>query len=184
MDSDDISSRNRLKEEFKALIDHRADIVGSNIEEFIDVPENIVSERVVPETDSEIKRYLKTRCPMNHTTVLFKKESVIESGGYRDFLYNEDYDLWIRMTEHRKNFYNIQKNLVKVRIGKEMYSRRGGIVYFKSEKKIQDYLKDKGIINLTTYLKNCTKRFIVQVLLPTKIRGYVFKKFARSHTND
>ena len=77
------------------------------------------------------------------------------------------------------NFANIDSNLVYVRVGKEMYQRRGGLKYFASEAKLQKYMLKNGVIGVGTYLINILKRFIVQVLLPNKIRGFVFKKLAR-----
>ena len=37
----------------------------------------------------------------------------------------------------------------------------------------------KKIISFATYFMNVNKRLVVQVLLPNKLRGWVFKKFAR-----
>lgn len=184
MDSDDISRPDRLELEYRALSAEDADIVGSNITEFIDEEGNIISKRKVPETDNSIKQYLKTRCPMNHMTVMFKKQSVLNAGGYEDFKYNEDYILWIKMYEKNMKFYNIQDTLVNVRVGKDMYARRGGIEYYRSEKAIQKYLRGHKIINHSTYISNCAKRFIVQVLVPSSLRGVLFRKFARSSASD
>ena len=69
--------------------------------------------------------------------------------------------------------------MCNVRVGKEMYQRRGGLKYFRSEKALQKFMKKNKIIGFGTYFVNVTKRFIVQVLLPNKLRGWVFKKFAR-----
>jgi hypothetical protein len=60
-----------------------------------------------------------------------------------------------------------------------MYNRRGGWKYFLSEYKMQNYMMRNGIIGPATWLINVSKRFIVQVLLPNKVRGIVFKRFAR-----
>ena len=62
---------------------------------------------------------------MNHVTVMFKKSSVLKAGNYIDWHYNEDYILWIKMLENNNKFYNIQKNLVNVRVGEDIYQRRG-----------------------------------------------------------
>lgn len=184
MDSDDISRPDRLELEYKTLTSEGVDIVGSNITEFINEEGNIISKRKVPETDTSIKQYLKTRCPMNHMTVMFKKQSVLNAGGYEDFKYNEDYILWIKMYEKNMKFYNIQDTLVNVRVGKDMYARRGGIKYYRSEKAIQKYLRGHKIINRSTYISNCAKRFIMQVLVPSGLRGVLFRKFARSSASD
>ena len=76
-------------------------------------------------------------------------------------------------------FANTGTVLVNVRIGEEMYRRRGGKRYFKSELFVQNYMLKNKVINIRIYLCNIIKRFIVQILLPNRIRGYVFRKFAR-----
>ena len=65
-------------------------------------------------------------------------------------------------------------------MGADMYRRRGGWRYFKSEAKLQKYMWKNGVIGFATFAVNVAKRLIVQVLLPNRIRGWVFKAFARS----
>jgi glycosyltransferase involved in cell wall biosynthesis len=179
MDSDDISRNDRIEKLYKKIVKEEYDIVGSNITEFIDDENNIVSIRTVPEKDTEIKKYLKKRCPMNHVSVIFKKESVLKVGNYESLLYNEDYLLWIKMAQAEMKFYNIQENLVNVRVGQDMYKRRGGKIYFRSEKKIQDYMLKNKIISIPIYVTNLIKRYILQVLMTNNMRQFVFQKFAR-----
>ncbi len=180
MDSDDISSPNRFEMQLSLFAkDASLAIVGGNITEFIGEPTNIVGKRVVPENNNDIKEYLKYRCPMNLVTVMFKKTLIESVGGFIDWFCEEDYYLWLRMYLAGMKFGNLSENLVNVRVGEEMYNRRGGVKYFKSEAKLQKFMLQNKIIGFVTYLSNVAKRFIVQVLLPNKIRGFVFKKFAR-----
>ncbi len=136
--------------------------------------------RIVPETDEDIKLYMKKRCPMNQVTVMFKKEDVAEVGGYIDWYCEEDYYLWIRLERAGKHFANIPENLVNVRVGEEMYQRRGGIKYFKSEAGIQRLMLKEKMIGFPQFIVNVGERLIVQVLMPNKLRGWVFQKFARN----
>ena len=117
---------------------------------------------------------------MNQVTVMFKHSDVKEVGGYIDWFWEEDYYLWLRLYLAGKKFANIQDVLCNVRVGKEMYQRRGGWKYFKSERALQKFMLKNKIIGFGTYFLNVAKRFIVQVLLPNKLRGWVFKKFART----
>ena len=179
MDSDDIAVNNRFELQLKKFKQNSVDICGGQIEEFVDEPSNTVGKRIVPETDRELKDFLKKRCPFNHVTVMYKKTAVVEAGNYQDWFWNEDYYLWLRMALKNNKFANLPETLVKVRVGKDMYARRGGSKYFKSEIGIQKLMLEKEIINKSTYISNCAKRFVVQVLLPNNIRAWVFKKFAR-----
>ena len=116
---------------------------------------------------------------MNQVTVMFRKKEVQSVGGYIDWYCEEDYYLWIRMALADMKFYNLPDVLVNVRVGNEMYQRRGGIKYFKSEAQIQKLMLSKGLISVPRYLINVGQRFVLQVLMPNKLRGFIFKMFAR-----
>lgn len=180
MDSDDVAVPYRFEEQLKVFENNPGiDIVGGDISEFVDVEDNVVAYRKVPKNHSEIKEYLKVRCPFNHMTVMYKKSAVMKAGGYLDLFWNEDYYLWIRMFEQNCKTANTGTVLVNVRTGKDMYKRRGGIRYYRSEKFLQDYMLKRKMIGFLTYISNLTKRLIVQVLIPASIRGWVFRNFAR-----
>ena len=181
MDTDDISKPNRCEKQLQAFDDDDSlDIVGGNINEFIGDVNNVVSKRNVPKNNGDIKEYMKKRCAFNHMTVMFKKSSVEDAGGYLDLFWNEDYYLWIRMWMNGAVFANTGTALVDVRVGNEMYQRRGGSKYFASEKKLQNYMLEHQMISFPTYFVNLSKRFIIQKLMPGKLRGWVFRKFARA----
>lgn len=180
MDSDDISVPDRFEKQLQAFEQHpEVSVVGGLINEFINEPENVVGRRLVPEKDEDIKHYMKSRCPMNLVTVMLKKDDVMAVGGYQDWYCEEDYYLWLRMAMAGYKFYNIQENLVNVRVGSEMYRRRGGKRYFLSEARLQRYMLDNHIIGYPRYVYNVAIRFILQVLMPNRIRGWVFRTFAR-----
>ncbi|MBQ9796923.1 MAG: glycosyltransferase [Clostridia bacterium] len=180
MDSDDIAVSQRFEIQLLEFQkDSELDIVGGYIEEFIESPENVVGKRFVALTDAQIKADLKKRCPMNHMTVMFKKNAVEAAGGYLTWHYNEDYYLWLRMALANRKFVNVSQTLVQVRVGEEMYQRRGGWKYFRSEAKLQKYMLDQKMIGFGTYVVNVSKRFAFQVLIPNKLRGFLYKKLLR-----
>lgn len=181
MDADDICTRNRFEMQIEAFHNYPdSDIVGGMITEFIDTPDNVVGRRIVPLEDSEIKEYMQRRCPMNLVTVMFKKSSIEKAGGFIDWYCEEDYYLWLRMALANMKFRNVNDVLVNVRVGKEMYQRRGGMKYFKSEAKLQKLMLDKKMIGFPRYLINVSERLVLQVLMPNKMRGFIFQKLARS----
>ncbi len=186
MDADDLSVPDRFEKQTGYFDRHpEVSAAGGWITEFVssDDPTDIsrkAGSRVVPEKDAEIREYIKKRCPMNHVTVMLKKDDAAKAGGYRDEYYqNEDYDLWIRLAAAGRKFGNIPCNLVNVRVGEEMYQRRGGWEYFKSETGLQKLMLSKKMITLPRFLINVGERLILQVLMPAKLRGWVFRKFAR-----
>jgi len=185
MDADDISVSDRFEKQLKCFEQNKdLSIVGGNIKEFINSVDNIIGIREVPQDDSEIRSYIKKRCPFNQMSVMFKRSEVEKAGGYLDWYCDEDYYLWLRMYLSGATFKNLKDCLVCVRVGEEMYQRRGGWKYFKSEAKLQGYMFNHGIINIVTYINNVAIRLILQVLMPNKLRGFIFKKFARKKVEN
>ena len=116
---------------------------------------------------------------MNFVTVMYRKSAINHVGGFIDWYCEEDYYLWIRLAQAGYDFANLPDNLVNVRVGKEMYKRRGSWKYFKSEAKLQGYMLRHGIISLPRYCFNVAGRFAVQVAMPNKLRGFIFQKIFR-----
>lgn len=181
MDSDDIARRERFEIQVSYIMQNpETDVLGGQIAEFMEEDETILAYRRTPLTDEEIRNALKRRCPFNHMTVMMRKEAVLRAGNYRAWHFNEDYDLWIRMFLDGCRFANVDCVLVRARVGREMYRRRGGLAYFESEKRIQSMLLKEGVIGAREYLVNVLLRFVVQILLPDGFRGIVFRRFART----
>ena len=181
MDTDDIALHDRCGKQLLYFASHPATaILGGQIQEFVDSPDVPVGRRQVPESDADLKKFLRKRCPFNHMTVMFKKSAVLAAGNYRDWFWNEDYDLWIRLALGGCVFANLPDVLVFTRVGGEMYARRGGLKYFLSECRIQMFMKDNRLVSWPLFLVNCLKRFVVELLLPARLRSWVFQTFARA----
>lgn len=183
MDSDDICLSDRFGKQLAFMEAHPdCDIVGGQITEFIDTPSNIVGKREVPCSNEAIYHYMRSRCALNHPTVMFKKKAVLDAGNYQDWFWNEDYYMWIRMMEQGCVFANLPDVLVNMRSGIDQYGRRGGMKYFKSEIGIKKLMLEKDMITRKEYIVNYIQRFIIQLLLPNSVRGWVFRTFARKGT--
>lgn len=180
MDSDDICAPDRFEKQLAYLESHpECDIVGGQITEFIDTPDNIVGKRKVPCDNEAIYHYMRSRCALNHPTVMFKKKAVLDAGNYQDWFWNEDYYMWIRMMEQGCVFANLPDVLVNMRSGLDQYGRRGGKKYFDSEIGIKKLMLEKGMITRKEYIVNYVQRFIIQLMLPNSVRGWVLRTFAR-----
>lgn len=183
MDADDIALPDRFEKQMAYMAEHpNCDIVGGQITEFIDSESNIIGKRVVPCKHDEILMWLKGRCPFNHMSVTMLRSRILSVGSYIDWHFNEDYYLWIRMAEAGYQFANLPDTLVNVRVGKDMYARRGGWAYFKSEKGLQDYMLKRKMISLSRYSFNIFVRFGVQVMMPNRLRAFVFKTIFRKRS--
>ena len=180
MDSDDICTKDRFEKQLLYFKKHpKTSILGGIISEFSKNINISLGQRSLPSTHSEIKKFLKMRCPMNHMTVMFKKSKVIEAGGYLDWHYNEDYYLWIRMYLSGAIFSNLDDIIVYARVNDEFYLRRGGWKYFVSESKLQYFMFQKNIINIFRLSFNILIRFFVQFVVPNKFREWLFLNFFR-----
>ena len=185
MDSDDICLPDRFEKQLAYLEFHpECDIVGGQMTEFIGEPTNIIGCREVPLTNEDIYEYMKNRCALNHVTVMFRKEAVLKVGNYQDWFWNEDYYLWVRMMMAGCKFANIPDVAVNVRTGTDQYARRGGKKYFDSEIGIKKLMLQKGVITRKEYIVSYIQRFIIQLMLPNNIRGWVFRTFARKKGFD
>lgn len=179
MDTDDICMPERFEKQIRAFeLYPDCDVIGGGIDEFVESPSKIVSTRRLPQFHHEIAEYAKSRNPVNHVTVMFKKSKVCEVGSYQHFPLMEDYYLWIRLLMNNAQFYNIQESLVWVRNGKDMYSRRGGFKYWMTEKTFFQYMYKKGYISYRRYLVNMLCRFPVRVM-PNSLRCFVYENMLR-----
>lgn len=177
MDSDDLSLPRRFENQMNCFASNpEVSVVGGQIIEFIGTPDNLTGMRTVPCIDSEIKDFMRKRCPMNQVSVMLKKQDYDSVGGYIDWYCEEDYFLWLRMAEAGLTFANCPNPLVLVRIGDQMSARRGGWKYFHSEERLQRLMLKKGVISIPRYLINTVMRLFGEVLIPTKVRTELFKK--------
>lgn len=182
MDSDDVSMKDRCEKELKIFEEMDVDVVGTIVDEYDGGLEKLLSRKNVPERDAEIKKMLKKRNPMNHMTVMFIKEKVLEVGNYLEMPGFEDYYLWARMVRNERRFYNIQEPLVKVRGGAEMTGRRGGIDYVRSIVRFQKALRKNKITTMPRMIVNAMERTMV-ALVPNGVRNVVYAKMLRGGSN-
>lgn len=179
MDSDDICLPCRFEKQI-CVFENNEDIhaAGAWTGEFCDDPCRIVSVKALPEKYDEIIRYAKSRNPLNHMTVMFRKSSVIEAGNYLPSEGNEDYYLWVRMLIKKYRLVNIPEILVLARADSGMFRRRGGIRYIKSQIRLEKEFLSSGFINIWEFLKNVFVRICVG-LLPAALRRKFYNKFLR-----
>ena len=181
MDADDYSVPERCEKELE-MFEKNSDlhIIGSNIAEFTENIENVISYRRLPVNDKEIKKFSKTRNPFGHPSVMFKKSKVMEAGNYRNYYLCEDYDMWIRMIKCNANCYNFKEILVYMRISKDFYKRRGGIKYLKTILKFKKEQYKSGFYSLKDYIISSSASTVI-CLMPNVIRDFIYRKLLRSN---
>jgi glycosyltransferase involved in cell wall biosynthesis len=179
MDTDDICMPNRFERQIKLFVEHpEVSVVGSWVDEFSVNPQQIVSTRKLPEAHTDLVQYFKSRNPLNHPSVMFKKQAILKVGGYKHFYLLEDYYLWARLIYSNYKLYNIQESLLLFRANPQMMSRRGGFDYAKSEVRLFNEFRKLKLISLVDFCKNVLIRVSVR-LLPNGCRTFLYEKLLR-----
>lgn len=179
MDTDDIARKDRFEKQLAMFeADNSLDICGSHIKEFDGTIDNVLSQRIVPTTDADIRAYQKRRDAFNHMTVMFKKNAVLKAGNYQPCLLMEDTLLWVNMILSGAKCANVDDYLVYARTGSDMFERRGGYAYYKKYKQGRKKVYDTGYISWWDYTFTLMIQFGVAVI-PNKVRGYIYKKVLR-----
>ena len=179
MDSDDIAYPDRCEKQLAVFDTHpEVSICSGIVEEFTTDPRVVDTRRVPPETNEDIIEFAKKRNPFNHPCVMYKKTAVEAVGSYRDFYLLEDYYLWLRMLMAGYQGYNIQEPLLHMRAGSDMYKRRAGWKYAKTQVRLFRYMRNQGFIGNGQYIKSCVIRS-GSALAPNWLRMFMFEKVLR-----
>lgn len=180
MDSDDIAYPDRCEKQLAVFDTHpEVSICSGIVEEFTTDPRVVDTRRVPPETNEDIIEFAKKRNPFNHPCVMYKKTAVEAVGSYQDFYLLEDYYLWLRMLMAGYQGYNIQEPLLHMRAGSDMYKRRAGWKYAKTQVRLFRYMRDQGFIGNGQYIKSCVIRS-GSALAPNWLRKFMFGRLLRN----
>jgi glycosyltransferase involved in cell wall biosynthesis len=101
IDSDDVMAPSRIEKQFAFLeANQQITVLGSGITE-INERGTIIGRRQYPIDSVEMYNSLSKQCTIAHPSVMFRRDEILNLGGYRSFFENaEDYDLWLRVRDH------------------------------------------------------------------------------------
>ncbi len=180
MDADDVCCKDRFEKQLAAFAANPdLAVCGGQIREVDADLFTPLTERKVPLTHEEIKQYLKTRMPFNNQTIMFKKAAILDSGNFKAFKLLEDYYMWARVIAKSYTTINLPDILVNMRVNSSMYGRRGGWNYFHMNKMLFDEMRKMGLLSFKEYYYTLSARFIVQVLMPNRLRSFFYKQALR-----
>jgi glycosyltransferase involved in cell wall biosynthesis len=117
MDGDDISHPRRLETQTNTLdADQGIGLVACSFRHF---PRHRIGRGMLTYeswqnsliSHNEVMGDLFVESPFVHPSVMFRKKTVLELGGYRDMGWAEDYDLWLRMAGDGIRFARIPETL-------------------------------------------------------------------------
>jgi len=175
MDADDISTSRRIELQYNFLKQNdKLDIVGGYIKEFGD---GFAYEKVVkyPLEHNKMFAFFSKRVPLAHVSVMYKNSFFKKVGFYpTSSLTNEDTLMWMMGFDKGCIFANIPEILVKVRVNKDFFTRRGGL------KKSWNDLKDRLMVikvlgyNFSSY-GYAFALFLIN-LMPGNIKKILYKR--------
>ncbi len=129
MDADDWSHPERLSRQVAYLEAHPEVCVVSCLVEgfpdehvrqgfrlYIDWLNSLVS-------DEDIRREMFVESPLPHPSVIFRRDVITQAGGYRECVWAEDYDLWLRLYLAGERFAKLPDYLLKWREHPERLTR-------------------------------------------------------------
>ena len=175
-DADDYNLANRFEKQIIAL-NNGYDLVGGFIRE-VDRLGNAISIRSVPTSQDDIRRFITKRNPFNHMTVAYRRSAVVDLGGYPNIFLKEDYALWASMISRGVKMINIDEVLVHATAGADMYKRRGGIQYARSEIDLQKLLIKMELQSTIGGIFIGLSRSLI-FLMPAFFRGFFYKRVLR-----
>ena len=123
-------------------------------------------------------RGIVSRNPFNHMTVAYKTRAVMAVGGYPALHLREDYGLWALLLQRGVTCANLPDVLVHATAGSEMYRRRGGWRYARSEWSLQSHLVRCDLKSTYRAWVDGLIRSLV-FLLPPNLRGFIYERVLR-----
>lgn len=179
MDADDISLPERCEKELECFeLYPDLDICGCQIDEFYDDVRNIRTSRVVPTNFNDIKKFMRKRQPFNHPTVIYKKEKVIEYGGYSLLKRKEDFDLFSKMITNNCRAINLEEHLYLYRTNDSNYKRRKNFENYKSALNVYVRHIKRGGCTIIDFIIICIAETIF-FIMPLSFMRKISDKFLR-----
>lgn len=192
-DADDICAPTRLETQFNFLHDHPDYVlVGSDAEYMLENGEFLFDFKCIAHSNDEVQNNLYVYCPFIHSSVMYRRDAVLDAGGYSLHAHNfEDYLLWTNLAKAGK-MQNLREPLIKVRFNpasatidekwrgerfrqlKRQATTRGSITEEEGNELLQIIRRqDVRKIKEGAYHALCGKKFLANNYQPKKARSHV-----------
>lgn len=180
MDADDVALPTRMEEQLEMFRKWPSlALAGCSYTQYDDDLRTQVGIRSLPEAPSEIRRLAVRRTPINHVTVVMRRDVAMAVGGYSGAaLYFEDWWLVWRFLSGGHEVRNLSRALVDVRGGDAFVARRHGLAYARYEWRNLVGLRAEGHITLIEMLGTALYR-IPPRLLPRRVLNFLYERFLR-----
>ena len=194
-DADDICYHNRLAVQYTFMeANPEYVLVGSEVDYITEQGDFIYHYKCFSYTNEEVAEKLYFYCPFIHSSVMYKKDEVLQAGGYNAWAHTfEDYFLWIHLVQKGKTA-NLPQSLIKVRLNPDSITIdekwRGqrfrtlkrniikcGAVTQKEGDELMGIIQKQNIqrIKQGAYDALCAKKFLTDNYQPKTARRYAAK---------
>lgn len=119
-DADDICYPNRIKIQYDFITAYPEYSIIGSAADYMDAHGHFIfTHHPAAHLNEEIKQLKYSVCPFIHSSVFYKKDVVINNGGYNEHAYTyEDHFLWLNILKNEKAC-NLSQSLIKVRLNPE-----------------------------------------------------------------
>jgi glycosyltransferase involved in cell wall biosynthesis len=179
-DADDISLPHRLERQVAAAGQLGLEMVGSAVEEFDADDNDVLGVRRFATENDALRALLRTRNPLNHPSVVMRRDRALAVGGYRSLPYLEDYDLCARFAAAGARIGNVDEVLVRFRGGRRSQHRRRIGGWLAAEIELQRNLHRYGLIPWWQVPVNLVLRSGYR-LIPANLRHQAYARVFLSH---
>lgn len=116
-DADDICYPHRFAKQYRFIKENPDCVIAGSSADYVDESgEFVFTSYPAAYTDSEIKRLAQKTCPFIHSSVIYKKDSVLRYGGYNAHAHSfEDHLLWQSVLQEGQAA-NFHEPLIQVRL--------------------------------------------------------------------
>ncbi len=194
-DADDICLPRRLEKQVDFLDAHPDYVLtGTDAEYIQENGDHLFDFRSISYSYDQILHRLYQYCPFIHSSVMYRKEAVLNAGGYSHFAHHfEDYFLWVNLVKSGK-CCNLPEPLIKVRFNpgsltidekwkgevfrklKMKIIRKGTITEKEANTLRRIITKQEGRkIKEGSYHALCCKKFLADNYQPSKARWHAAK---------
>lgn len=175
MDPDDLSDKFRIEKQVNFLIQNiEIDFVGSNAQEIDENNRHLYYKRM-PKEQLDLEKMQSYRDAFIHPSVMFRSNFFLKYGNYSELEIHkpfEDTELWSRALVMGARGFNMQEDLVKFRLDKTFFTRRGDLKYGKKEFNIRfKYLIKK---KLPLYLIFLQIGVLILRASPSRVKRYLY----------
>jgi O86/O127-antigen biosynthesis beta-1,3-galactosyltransferase len=113
MDSDDICVAHRLQTQLSFMkCNPGITVVASRLSVIDESNREIRLSKFKQRSPEQLKKFLAWRCILPHPSVMFRKDKIIQIGGYLYGAYSEDYDLWLRLRRLPETGFALQNEVL------------------------------------------------------------------------